>query len=163
MVNYVEHKGLKFFFHTTYFYRLRFFKDKINYVPVSICIWDPKWIKNLIKYKPFVPTKYDKNTDCEACAKQHQDDPLYNGNLKCKYIENYRNQLNHLNFEEEINNVCDLAISFLKEKYDFIPNSTKEIHIMFVGYEIPAKKCSERFILSEWINNHYNSNFCNEI
>ena len=154
-------KHIKIFLRTSYFYNLRFFDTNIMF-PVSICIWDPKWYKSrkegAMTYKGLIPRKYDSENDCEACAKKFKkDDPLYNGNLQCNYVNNYRKQLSYYNFERTINDILkksDIIYNF-QEILHKNPNITS-FYIIFMGYEVPEKLCSERFILSEWIRDKGN-------
>lgn len=146
--DYIEYGNYKIYFRTSYFYKLRFFKK--NMLPVSICIWDPKWYKGM-SYKSLAPSKYDAETDCEQCIKEHSDDPGYY-NLDCNYLKNYRKQLSYYNIERTLNDIIIKADKF----YNFDEkNINNEIYIIFMGYEVSSKKCSERFELSRWIEQEY--------
>lgn len=150
MKEYIEYNNIKIFFRTSYFYQLRFFKK--NMIPVSICIWDPKWYKGF-NYKGLIPKKYDQSQDCEFCIKQHEKDENYY-DLNCNYLTNYRKQLNHFNVERTL---LDIIKQLDKNKYINTENIiNNELYIVFMGFEIPTKKCSERFILSEWIQSYIN-------
>lgn len=162
------------YLNTSYFYMLRFLNqpDAIKsitgddldiYLPISICIWDPKWYINsnkhpLFNYKGFVPKKYSPESDCENCAKLHKDDPMYDGDLKCDYLNNYRYQLSKYNFERTIIDIWDkIYYYYRKEGIELDRIESKgnlNFHLTFLGYEVPEKKCSERFVLKEWINNN---------
>lgn len=164
-MNFLEYKGINVFFRTSYFYQIRFMKNLPNMIPISICIWDPKWY-NGINYKGLVPKIYSAENDCEACYKIHSDDPLYDGDLKCNYIINYRKQLSKYNVQRTLVDILETIernvnlSSVAKTSNEGI----KEITIVFIGFEVPKKRCSERFIVSEWLNIYFqNDKFCYEL
>lgn len=150
--NYVLWNGMRIYFHTTYFYQLRFLKHMgKNWLPISICLWDPKWYDGM-NFKPFVPKEYEGENDCEMCIKQHEDDPMYDGGLNCNYIKRYRDQLSGYQLDEKLDMLIKESLQFYSIQLHENAFLWKEVHLLFVGYEVPEKKCSERFTLSKWIN-----------
>ena len=146
--DYIVYKDYKVYFRTSYFYKLRFFEH--NMLPVSICMWDPKWYQGM-NYKGLAPKQYDPEIDCEQCIKDHSDEDNY-FNLNCNYLTNYRKQLSHYSIKNTLNDIIRLADKF----YDFDKKAiNNEIYLIFMGFETSAKKCSERFTLSNWIQKEY--------
>jgi len=160
MKNFFRFKNKNIHLATTYFYQLRFFKD--NMIPLSICIYDPKWYKNDggFNIKEFVPIDYNSNLDCENCHKLHKDDPLYNGNLNCRYLKEYRKQLKNLNIEKIIKEQCWKILNSKKYKQQI--EKYNDVYLVFVGFEVPDKLCSERFILANYIEENLNIH-CKEL
>ena len=172
-------KEFKIHFETSYFYNIRFFKR--NYLPISICIWDPKWYKQPIKqfnniigmtYNALIPRKYDSESDCEHCIevnKEDFDNGKFLGDIHCNYLENYRKQLSIYNVERTLQDICEKADNHYNFDNFIINNNNNsnnnydnnnEIHLIFIGYEIPERICTERYILAEWIekNSEYKVN-----
>ena len=166
---------LKIVFATSYFYKIRFFKK--NMIPLSICMYDPKWYitgkdkndqryglrcngdsgvqsdKNLLSF--LVPQEYHSDTDCECCNNK--------GNIHCDYLNRYRNQLHkYIDGSEEL--LLSQILNEIKINYpDHInghdgvnngDNNDNNLAVVFIGFEISSVSCSERFILSEYINNN---------
>ena len=167
--------SLKISFATSYFYKIRFFKK--NMIPLSICMYDPKWYKdgkdkngqryglrcnghssaqpnkNLLPF--LVPQEYHSDTDCECCNNK--------GNIHCDYLNRYRNQLHkYIDGNEElllsqILNEIKINYPDLTSSYGEADNgssSSNNLVVVFVGFETSSVSCSERFVLSEYINNN---------
>ena len=163
----IELDGVNFEFRTSYFYQLRFMAKHPCMVPVSICIWNPKWYSG-ISYRALVPKSYDAESDCESCVKIHGDDPMYDGGLKCGYLEQYRKQLGRFNVKRTLEDVAKVVAANVDiNAISEVRNGQKWITVVFVGYEVPAKRCSERFALAAWINESMGQNgdipFCVEL
>ena len=142
---------MKFKYMTSYFYNIRFFPE--NFIPVSICIWDPKWYKKLgyINYQPFVPKEYNKETDCENCIKIHKNKDYFD--LNCNYLTNYKDYLESIDLNMCLEELKIKAISYINKNKE-ISQNFDEIVIVFIGYEPPYKKCSERFALAKILGEH---------
>ena len=165
---------LKISFATSYFYKIRFFKK--NMIPLSICMYDPKWYinnkdKNGQRYGlrcndysspqsndnllPFlVPQEYHSDTDCECCNNKW--------NIHCDYLNRYRNQL-HKYIDGNEGLLLSQILNEIKINYpdrisdynvDDNCNNDNNLVAVFVGFEASSVSCSERFVLSEYINNN---------
>lgn len=166
--------SLKISFATSYFYKIRFFKK--NMIPLSICMYDPKWYinnrdKNDLRYGlscnkysgvqpnenilPFLlPQEYHSDTDCECCNNK--------GNIHCDYLNRYRNQLHkYIDGSEEL--LLSQILNEIKINYpdrisgynvDDNCNNDNNLVVVFVGFEASSVSCSERFVLSEYINSN---------
>lgn len=155
MLNHLEVDGHRVRFGTSYFYQLRFMKKHEEMLPVSICIWDPRWYDGM-RYPGLVPKEYHAESDCEACYKKHPEVEWHD--LHCEYLNHYRKQLYHYHVERTLQDVTRKAIAFYGKQ------NLKDLYVIFMGFEVPAKLCSERFILSEWINQSLNMrDFCVEL
>ena len=100
---------------TSYFYQIRNFKP--NMIPLSTCISDPKWfhnnrdinyyfkdknnVYNGLRAEPFVPTM----AWGECCGPKNC---LYKPD-KCKFLREYSEQINKLDFKEMIERFNSLA------------------------------------------------------
>lgn len=138
-------------FMTSYFYQIRHFSK--NMIPVSICIWDPKWYKG-IHYSGLVPKVYDPESHCENCIKVNGQE--YH-DFHCDYLNAYRRQLSRLNVKRTLDDVARIV-----RKYAYENDVNGPLIAVFVGYEVTAKRCSERFVLSEWIENELGTGSCPE-
>ena len=151
------YKDTPIIFETSYFYWMREIDKLENHIPVSICIWDPKWFKGS-NITCFVPKKYDSNTDCEACAQKNRID--------CKYLNNYRAQLDNL-FSTEFNKFIDYIVENIIDQYLNIYNGeldfSNPIHIIFLGYENKETLCTERYVLADKLEEYYFKNNNKEI
>ena len=168
--------SLKIAFATSYFYKIRFFKK--NMIPLSICIYDPKWYinnkdkngqiyglrcneysgvqpdKNLLSF--LVPQEYRSNTDCECCNNK--------GNIHCDYLNRYRNHLHkYIDGNEEL--LLSQILNEIKINYpdrisgyngDDNCNNGNNLTVVFIGFEVSSVSCSERFVLSEYISSSKN-------
>lgn len=134
----------------SYFYQIRFFPK--NYVPLSTAVFDPKWFhphndKNGIfihksgvvygvRFKNFSPL----DIDCD-CQKNCPLNPE-----TCRFLKQYREHLNTLNFDEQVKQIYDLAKMYNPTKQKAIP--------VLIVYETPNNPCSERVPLKEWFSEH---------
>lgn len=147
-------------------------------IPLSICMYDPKWHKDgkdkngqryglrCNKYTqsqsngsllPFlVPQEYHSDTDCECCNNK--------GDIHCDCLNRYRNQLHkYIDGNEELLlsqilnkikiNYPD-RIKYLEDSTNNSSDCTNNLTVIFVGFEVSSVSCSERFILSEYINSN---------
>ena len=106
-------------------------------------MWDPKWYKGM-NYRSLVPKKYDPKIDCETCVEQNGYEF---SKLDCHYLSNYNKQLSRYNQYRTLMDVIEKADRY----YNFSKCAINgEIIIAFVGFEVPSKKCSERFTLANW-------------
>lgn len=164
---YIDYKGIKIYFKTSYFYKLRFENfTKGNCLPISICSWDPKWYKGM-KYKGLVPKSISDAMNCKKCTKKFgKFDEFNESNYNCPYLQKYIKQLSFYNAKRTLEDVIYKVEKFyLETENKDIISLAKEneyrLNLVFMGYEVPTIKCSERFVLSKWINdNGFN---CEEI
>ena len=130
----------------SYFAQLRNFPP--NLVGLSTAVWNPKWLqkgrdKNGAIWIDCPPLKPGKN--CEG---------LCNGNCNpkhpenCKFLREYRNQLNKIDFDKFMhqlevlhNDIC------ANEHFD-------DIDFAFLVYEKYNNPCSERWPLINWFKKH---------
>ena len=157
-------RGIRVFIRTSYFYQVRFMGAHTSWVPVSICKWDPKWYTGL-RYPPLVPRSYEPSLDCESCAKVHAEDPTYY-NMECRYLRAYRKQLEVYSVERTLDDILLRADKRLH--LDGIAHEAEggslEVTLVLLGFEVPAKLCSERFVVAEWMNKWAgNREFCTEL
>jgi len=150
---------MKYKFATSYFAMLRYLPK--NYIPISICIWDPKWypgenhkygMENKDIPKGLIPQKYNSETDCESCSVYLEKRIPTEKDLNCSYLTNYRQQLNHFNVQRTTEYLIKCAEKYI-QKYRTDLINKNEIVLCFVGYEESSRICSERFILAEWFTN----------
>ena len=132
-------------FKISYFYKIRFFKE--NQIPISTAKWDPLWFHNNSRDKTI--TFKDKNNvinglrmECFAPGKECEN--LCNGKANCNedhnncnFLKKYSNQLKEL----EINDFFYRLDRLLKENNI---EQTNDLEIIFIVYESPDNKCSER-------------------
>lgn len=145
-------------FATSYFYQIRFFDEWM--VPVSICIWDPKWYDG-VNYRGLVPKVYDSEVDCEACAKEHGDNPMFS-DMNCHYLTEYRKQLSRFNVQRTLDDVLR-KVAMKHDLNEIAKRNGGKVQIVFVGFEVPSKRCSERFVLADWLEKHMGDGFCKEL
>ena len=137
-------------YYITYFYNVRFLKP--YQIPFSTALWDPKWWHDGKGYNHYFKDKngvYNGlrveqlhpepgNSECTNCWSDH--DPT-----KCTFMQNYRNQLKELDF----NNVIwflETTANNIKKLEGF----SEEPEIILLVYEKPDNPCSERVPLMEW-------------
>lgn len=139
--------------YTSYFYQIRFMDKSI--VPVSTAIWDPKWfhqfkgqdyifkdkngVYNGIRAEMFAPGP--------VCADQCRGRDCCNTGdpAQCKFLQNYRLQLNQLDINEILsrcNSIC--------ERVRALEGVQGEMSICFIVHEAPSNPCSERRVIQEW-------------
>ena len=141
---------------TSFFYRIRFFKP--NMIPMSTALWDQKWfhdgkgpnhifidkngIYNGLRILPLVPKNHDPNLDCGSnnCSKNPPN---------CNYLINYRKQLDSINFDEFMN-LLEIKAKELLEKRGIY----EEPIVVFIVYEVPQEKCSERIVIQSWLRDN---------
>lgn len=149
---------------TSYFYQIRHFKQ--NMIPVSTAMWDPKWFHDWRGHKH---TFLDKRGIVNGlrCEELHGDETcagLCSGPElcddvcppTCPFLTAYKNQLMRMDFEAFMQRVRSSA-AHLKEQIGF----EGEPIVVFIVYETPKNKCSERVILQQFFNEHGVE--CNEL
>lgn len=141
---------------TGYFYQLRFFKD--NMIPISTCVWDPKWFHNFkgqehcftdgnnvvngLRYESLVPGLL-----CEGLCRG--TDGCNNTPDTCMFLKNYRRQLDNLDF-----NVVYSELSKIAEVLSLSQQVEEEPVIVLMVYEKPDNPCSERWVIHDWFREH---------
>lgn len=148
----------------SYFYKIRFFKPWM--IPLSTAKWDPEWYHQGKDYKH---TFIDKNGvingyRIESFAPGATCEGLCGGPAQCgsdpgscAFLSTYRKQLAAIDFES------------LKAKLEEFSNQLKassawppqEPVFVFIVYEPPQKKCSERGAIMDWFKSHGCE--CNEL
>lgn len=135
----------------SYFYQIRNFKKFM--IPVSTAVWDPKWfhdfkdknyifkdkngIYNGIRFEELMPNK-DCDNYCIECKKE-----LYSPE-DCEFLKRYKFQIHKLD-KDKILEECRILASNIQRKESF----TEEPIVVFIVYETPDNKCSERNTLLE--------------
>lgn len=142
---------------TSYFYQIRFMKS--NYIPLSTAAWDPKWfhqnkghsfqwkdkngVWNGLRAEPFVPGEKCEGL-CRGPETCGEGNPKY-----CRFLQEYRKQLDELDFKEIIQRIYNLGIK-VQEKEGF----TEEPIIVFIFHEAFTNPCSERWVVREWFKDN---------
>lgn len=135
--------------YTSYFYQVRFFHP--HFIPLSTAKWDPKWfhdfqpqrhtfvdkrgVINGLRADPFVPD------DCgDSCRECRFGDPA-----NCDFMQRYRCQLSHLDFNE------------MMQRFESIAKRVKKVNhyisdpiIILLVHEAPTNPCSERIVIQDW-------------
>ena len=137
----------------SYFYQIRFFTSDL--IPLSTAVWDPKWFMAAdkvkignnsvlygLKYTPFVPGDGCNNLchGSEGCPYNPSD---------CAFLKAYRAQLDRLDFNKVYNHLQLLSDAFKRDL-----SMVEEPTLVFIVYEPPYKKCSEREVLKAWFQDH---------
>lgn len=139
----------------SYFYQIRFFKP--NIIPLSTCVWDPKYFHNGGLHTQFI----DKNgvingirAECfvpdENCnglcrgPENCRNEELNKG--WCNFLSIYLEQLRKLDFVEIWHKFKNLA----KQIKDELKILEKDIDFVLIVYETPKNPCSERRALQQW-------------
>ena len=145
--------------YTSYFYQIRFFKE--NMIPVSTATYDPKWyhdwmgpdhvfkdkrgIYNGIRAEcfHFDEEKYG-NCGCgDACSLSPKDPS------KCEFLRLLRKQYDLLDYNDIIER-CNKLANTIQE----IEHYKESPILVFIFYETPKNKCSERETLQSWFKDH---------
>lgn len=141
---------------TSYFYQIRNFT--CNMIPISTCIWDPAWYHNFTQdYNHIFKDKRNilNGLRCEAIIEQgrhsnHGPDicPCDKKEYQtCSFLQQYRNNLENIDFNEMYNDMLELA-----ENYKKTENIKEEIILVLIVYETPYNPCSERQALIDYFN-----------
>lgn len=136
----------------SYFYQIRNFK--VNMIPVSTALWDPKWfhdnhgpryifqdkrgILNGLRLEAIVSQA--KHCECK-CPCESKD------STNCGFLKCYRQQLEKVNFEKMIKDMEDFAIEYQKSE-----GFEEEPIMVLIVYEVPKNLCSERQALIDYFN-----------
>lgn len=139
----------------SYFYQIRNFKNYM--IPVSTAVWDPKWfhdfkdkehifkdkngVYNGIRLEELAPGDTCKDL-CRGPEECFTKNPS-----TCLFLQNYRKQIQQLD-KDKLFEECKILASNIQRKECFI----EEPIIVFIVYEIPSNKCSERNVLLEELN-----------
>lgn len=143
---------------TSYFYQIRNFKK--NYIPISTCLFDPKWyhdftndysyifkdkrgILNGLRIESIIEQGRQLNHGPEICPCENKD---YN---TCSFLCNYRKNLENINFNKMIADMQKLANDYQKEE-----KIEEEIILVLIVYEVPNNPCSERKPLQDFFTSH---------
>ena len=124
-------------------------------IPVSTAMYDPDWyhanlgerqifkdkrgIINGIRLLPFHP-----GFECEGLC-GGTDMCTEPGPAACKFLKAYRNQLEHLDLDEILKELENLANSIQQQE-----KFKEEPIIVFIIYEAPDNPCSERWVLLDF-------------
>jgi len=131
--------------YTSYFAQLRNFPP--NLVGLSTAVWNPKW-RPMGKDKrgvicmnlpPLKPGKKCEGLCNGKCNPKHPQD--------CKFLKQYWEQLNEINFEEFMEKLFHLKIAI-----EIGENLDEEVEFAFLVYETPQNPCSERTIIQKWFH-----------
>lgn len=143
---------------TSYFYQIRNFKR--NMVPISTAIWDPAWFHNFtgdyshifydrrkilngLRLESIIEQGRHSNHGPDVCPCEHKK---YN---TCSFLNNYRKNLENIDFNKMYNDMLDFAKNYKKEE-----EIDEEIILVLIVYETPKNLCSERQPLIDYFNNH---------
>lgn len=143
---------------TSYFYQIRNFKR--NMVPISTAIWDPAWFHNFtgdyshifydrrkilngLRLEPIIEQGRHSNHGPETCPCECKE---YN---TCSFLNNYRKNLENIDFNRMYNDMLDFAKNYKKEE-----GIDEEIILVLIVYETPKNLCSERQSLIDYFNSH---------
>lgn len=141
-------------------------------IPISTAMYDPKWFHNFgnnlvtfidnngvingIRSDLLVPKMQPEDGECKGqengkCL-AHSDANYSN----CKFLSNYRKQLQDIDFYEFYNNLQAFAVS-MKE----LLNLDKDPILVFMVYETVNNPCSERVTIQEFFKS--NGVACDEL
>ena len=142
-------------FKTSYFYQIRFFKE--NQIPLSTAKWDPLWFhKNTRDYSLSFRDKRNviNGLRIDSLAPGKECDNLCRGRDECNtdpnnclFLQKYSEQLNKIDIKDLLSDIENILISHDIE-------ITDDTEIIFIVYETPENKCSER----QTIINYFKSN-----
>lgn len=133
----------------SYFYQIRFFSP--NMIPVSTCVWDPKWFQGngrIYKDKRGVYNGIrceELHPDDDMCAGLCPCDKHHQRTEQCDFLKTYREQLNKLSFPDLVS-WCEKLGRYVQQKEQF----EEEPIIVLIVYETPTNPCSERGPLIDW-------------
>ena len=142
---------------TSYFYQIRNFKNYM--IPLSTAMYDPKWYHDFKDNKNVFVDKRGiiNGIRCEDLKPGITCKDLCNGKENCstkdpticKFLKNYRHQLNKLDFNlflEELTDFSDTAKIQLELNLD--PT------LVLIFYETPTNSCSERNTVIQWFRDN---------
>lgn len=140
----------------SYFYQIRNFKPYM--IPVSTAVWDPQWFhkdKTTMIFKDknnvYNGIRFDELAPGETCKDLCKGKD--NCNIKkpgeCLFLQNYRRQLEKLDFKNLINK-CNILANNIKRIERFFQDPI----IVFMVYETYTNKCSERDTILSVFNEH---------
>lgn len=140
----------------SYFYQIRNFKK--NMIPFSTAVWDPKWYHNNLDNRTIY---VDKNGVINGCRCEELKPGITCNNLCkgvkecnikdpniCKFLSNYRKQLNKIDFNSFLNY---LNIHLYQIQKIF---RVEDPMIVFIVYETPTNQCSEREVIKQWFKDN---------
>lgn len=143
---------------TSYFYQIRHFKK--NMIPISTCIWDPKWYHNFTDDYNYI--FFDKRNILNGLRIESIIEQGRYSNLgpdycpcdkkeyqTCSFLQNYRKNLEKIDFIKMYKDMQELAINYQKDKH-----ITEEIILVLIVYETPSNHCSERQALQDYFQSH---------
>ena len=144
--------------YTSYFYKVRFFKP--NYIPLSTAKWDPRWYNNFEgQGKSFI----DKNNvinglrayefvpgeECNFLCNGYENCKFGGDPESCTYLNNYRCQLSNLDIDKVIN-----RLQCTGQQDQKLIGFTEEPVFVFLVYEKPDNKCSERAAIQDFFKDN---------
>lgn len=139
----------------SYFYQIRFFESYM--IPISTAVYDPKWyhdfkgqdhvfldkrnVVNGIRIHPLVPGPTCSNL-CQGM------DACTSGNpAACDFLHKYGKQLDSINFD-----VFCRMLEYRMKKLALRLGLQRDPLLVFIVYEAPDKKCSERGTILNWLH-----------
>lgn len=134
----------------SYFYKVRFFKS--NEIPISTAKYDPSWYYNKSQGNWYIDKRgvvnglrapvFAPGPRCEGLC--HGKDGCVNSPDTCEFLQMYYVQLKHLDFEDVVSKLEELAKVFNGDT------------IVLLVHEAPDNSCSERKMLIKWFKeNNY--------
>lgn len=141
---------------TSYFYQIRHFTP--NMVPVSTCLWDPKWYHDWMGHDYVFKDKRGVYNGIRAeCFHFNEEDPGCGDQCllspkdpsKCDFLRRLREQYDKLDFQE-IMTRCKRLATYIQS----IENLQELPILVFIFYETPGNPCSERKTLQKWFKDN---------
>lgn len=142
--------------YTSYFYNIRFFNNTM--IPLSTAVYDPKWFhdnkgdnhryydKNGVLIGLRIPIMNPKSCHADGCPCELLKS---NDNPKCKFLTEYREGLDKINFQKLINSLENLVVN-----YKLTHKLEQEISVVFIVHESPDNPCSERIAIQDYFKSH---------
>lgn len=144
--------------YTSYFYQVRFFKPYM--IPLSTALGDPMWyhggtkdkaivsldkrgVINGLRILPLVP-----DGTCSNLCKG-RDNCSINEPDSCKFLRNYYEQLDKVNFDDFTKNL-ESHIQLVCDKIGI----KREPIVVILVHEALTNPCSERVVIQKWFKEH---------
>lgn len=138
--------------YTSYFYQIRNFYK--NMLPISTTISNPKWFlredkrsyldKNLVLNGACLHILSPRVEYAKLCRGK---DLCTDTPDKCKFLRKYKEHLDTIDIK-----IFKETLVRASNKYKAMQNLSRDPIIVFIVYEVPSNKCSERQVLLDWLN-----------
>lgn len=156
-------------FATSYFYQIRNFRvyadkesgNRVAMVPISTALYDPRWYEKSDAIGKRI-VWVDKNNIINGYNDHHLNpDPhsdyctrcdIHDPSGPCQFIKEYSEKLSKIDTKKFLEYYRFLEMAIEKFYAKHIKDPIDEVEFVFIVHEPPAKACSERKSLQEFLS-----------